>query len=79
MGTESTPYQSYDPMKLVSEVEDLLLKHGLRPALLDGSSKTASIGASMLLRGLGVSPGIDAVAHYARSTDLIWGENQDVL
>jgi len=76
--TQSTRLQSYDPAQLVSEVTDLLRKHGLAPAFPDGNSVTASTGASMLLRGLGIFPGIDAAAAYARNTDLIWGENQDI-
>jgi hypothetical protein len=78
MEAQDTPFQSYDPMKLVVEVQDLLRSHGLRPAFPDGSSRLADTGASMLLRGLGVTPGIDAVAHYTRSTEQIWDENQDV-
>jgi hypothetical protein len=78
MATEGKPMQTYDPIQLVDEVSDLLRKRGLSPAFPDGRSTDASTGASMLLRGLGVFPGIDPVAAYARNTDLIWGENQDV-
>jgi hypothetical protein len=78
MSPDNKPFQTYDPFQLVTEVSDLLRKHGLAPAFPDGSAVTASTGASMLLRGLGVFPGIDAVAAYSRNTDLIWGESQDV-
>jgi hypothetical protein len=78
MSTADQPFQTYDPAKLIDEVSDLLRTRGLSPAFPDGRSVDATIGASMLLRGLGVFPATPADAAYARSTDLIWGENQDV-
>ena len=59
--------QFYDPYKLTAEVQDLLRSHGLDPQLTDSS--LAYTGAGMLLRGLGTTPGLEAVDAYRQSLD----------
>jgi len=79
MTLESTPsVQSYDPSQLVRQVWDLLQEQGLQPSFPEGRQAPASTAASVLLRSLGIVPGVDAETHYKRSTERIWGENQDV-
>jgi hypothetical protein len=57
--------QFYDPNTLLAEVQELLAARGLDAEITD--SVTAQTGAAMLLRGLGVTPAIDAVDAYARN------------
>jgi hypothetical protein len=54
--------QFYDPHRLIAEVQDLLASHGLPAEITDATA--AQVGASSLLRGLGVMPAIDAVDAY---------------
>ncbi|HEY7418046.1 MAG TPA: hypothetical protein VH593_22890 [Ktedonobacteraceae bacterium] len=56
--------QFYDPNKLIEDVQALLRSDGLTADITD--SLTAQIGASTLLRGLGITPAIDAEDAYAR-------------
>jgi hypothetical protein len=72
----TTKRQYFDPTHLVREVRELLHAHGLdtdRP----GDERLASTGASMLLRALGITPGIDAVDALARAMDKPWVEADD--
>jgi hypothetical protein len=54
--------QFYDPNKLLAEVQYLLASRGLTAEITDAT--TAQVGASSLLRGLGIMPAIDAVDAY---------------
>ncbi len=53
-----TERQSYDPYKLVRDVEALLVEQGLWPhhVQLDDQPGARVVGASLLLRGLGIEP-----------------------
>jgi len=53
---------------VITAVQELLRQHGLDAEIADGL--TAQIGASMLLRGLGIMPAIDAVDAYKRILDV---------
>ena len=59
--------QFYDPNKLIEDVQALLRSDGLTAEITD--SLTAQIGASTLLRGLGITPAIDALDAYTRILD----------
>jgi len=59
--------QFYDPNKLIEDVQSLLRSDGLASEITD--SLTAQIGASTLLRGLGITPAIDAVDAYKHILD----------
>ena len=59
--------QFYDPNKLIEDVQALLRSHGLAAEITD--TLATQIGASALLRGLGVTPAIDAVDAYKRILD----------
>jgi hypothetical protein len=59
--------QFYDPNKLIEDVQSLLRSHDLAADITD--SLTAQIGASTLLRGLGITPAIDAEDAYKRILD----------
>jgi hypothetical protein len=59
--------QFYDPNKLIEDVQALLRSDGLTANITD--SLTAQIGASTLLRGLGITPAIDAEDAYKRILD----------
>lgn len=63
----------YDAARLVSEVQELLHARGLNP---DPTVRMgmAQGGAGMLLRGLGITPGMDMVDALARSTDKLWAD-----
>lgn len=76
MTTQSKPI--YDPAQLVRDVVDLLQERGLTISFPDGRQAPASTAAAVLLRSLGIRPAIDAETFYSRSTEQIWGENQDV-
>jgi hypothetical protein len=68
--------QFYDPNKLIEDVQALVRSDGLSPEITD--SLTAQIGASTLLRGLGITPAIDALDAYARILDSgPWPEADD--
>jgi len=68
--------QFYDPNTLLAEVQELLAARGLEVEITD--SVTAQTGAAMLLRGLGVTPAMDAVDAYARSfSSGSWPETDD--
>jgi len=64
----------YDPARLVSEVQELLYARGLNPELAPGQSGMAQGGAGMLLRALGIRPGMDVVDALARSVDKPWAD-----
>jgi hypothetical protein len=59
--------QFYDPNKLIEDVQAILRSRGLPAEITD--SLTAQTGASTLLRGLGITPAIDAVDAYTRILD----------
>jgi hypothetical protein len=59
--------QFYDPNKLIEDVQALLRSQGLATEVTD--SLTAQIGASTLLRSLGITPAIDAEDAYKRIFD----------
>jgi hypothetical protein len=59
--------QFYDPNKLIEDLQALLRSHGLTAEIAD--SLTAQTGASTLLRGLGITPAIDAEDAYKRILD----------
>jgi hypothetical protein len=68
--------QFYDPHKVIAAVQDLLRQHGLDAEITDGL--TAEIGASTLLRGLGIMPAIDAIDAYKQILDAgPWPEADD--
>jgi len=68
--------QVYDPNTLIAEVQELLAARGLEAEITD--SVTAQTGASMLLRGLGITPAMDAVDAYAHSLSSgSWPEADD--
>jgi hypothetical protein len=48
--------QSYDPYRLIDDVEGLLIQRGYRPERLEGHAGERVSGASQLLRGLGLEP-----------------------
>ncbi|EOD57709.1 hypothetical protein [Amycolatopsis vancoresmycina] len=47
---------SYDPYKLIDEVETLLVSHGFAPSRIPGRGGDRLAGASRLLRGFGLQP-----------------------
>ncbi|MEV0613907.1 hypothetical protein AB0I81_11345 [Nonomuraea sp. NPDC050404] len=66
----------YDPAHLVREVRELLHLQGIdtdRP----GDERLAAAGASMLLRGLGVTPAMDGADALTRAMDKPWVETDD--
>jgi hypothetical protein len=65
-------HQIYDPDQLARDVEKLLTARGLQPVRV-GEPK-AVVAAGMLLRALGIMPGIDGAVAAARSADKIWTE-----
>jgi hypothetical protein len=68
--------QFYDPNQLIEDVQAILRSRGLPAEITD--SLTAQTGASTLLRGLGVTPAIDAVDAYTRILDSgPWPEADD--
>ncbi|MCL2580978.1 MAG: hypothetical protein FWE35_00805 [Streptosporangiales bacterium] len=69
---------TYDPMKVVDAVKQLLEDAGVSPDLDTEGYGTAGTmaGAGMLLRGLGVFPAVDAADHYRRNDVGSW-EDQD--
>ena len=54
--------QTYDPNKLIADVQAVLASHGLDAGITD--SLSAQIGAATLLRALGITPAVDAVDAY---------------
>ncbi|WP_181773802.1 hypothetical protein [Amycolatopsis pittospori] len=48
--------QVYDPYRLIDDVVGLLIQRGHRPERLDGRAGDRVVGASRLLRGLGIDP-----------------------
>ncbi len=70
--------QSYDPSQLVQDVLALLQQRHLTPRFPDGRQAPSVTAASQLLRSLGIQPSVSAEAHYQRSLEKTWGENQDV-
>jgi hypothetical protein len=48
--------QIYDPYRLIDDIEGLLIQRGLRPERLEGHVGDRVVGASRLLRGLGIEP-----------------------
>ena len=69
--------QFYDPNKLIEDVQALLRSNGLTPDITD--SLTAQIGASTLLRGLGITPAIDAEDAYRTGEHLFSIDPHDPL
>uniref|UniRef100_UPI003F496C5B hypothetical protein n=1 Tax=Streptosporangium sp. CA-256172 TaxID=3240076 RepID=UPI003F496C5B len=63
----------YDAARLVSEVQELLRARGLNPDATGRAGK-AQAGAGMLLRALGITPGMDMVDALARSVDKPWAD-----
>jgi hypothetical protein len=59
--------QFYDPNQLIEDVQAILRSRGLPADITD--SLTAQTGASTLLRGLGVTPALDAIDAYNRILD----------
>jgi hypothetical protein len=48
--------QTYDPYRLIDDVEGLLIQRGYSPERLEGHAGDRVSGASQLLRGLGLEP-----------------------
>jgi hypothetical protein len=48
--------QSYDPYRLIDDVQGLLIQRGFQPERLEGHAGDRVAGASQLLRGLGLEP-----------------------
>ena len=68
--------QFYDPNKLLGEVQELLASRGLDAGITD--TLAAQTGACQLLRGLGITPAIDATDAYSRSVAIgPWPEADD--
>jgi hypothetical protein len=68
--------QFHDPHELISAVQEHLRAQG-RPAEITDST-AALVGACSLLRGLGLTPAIDAVDAYARAdTAGPWADADD--
>ncbi|MEU6721590.1 hypothetical protein ABZ897_59990 [Nonomuraea sp. NPDC046802] len=74
----TTNRQYFDPEHLVREVRELLHAHGLDTEI-PGDAQLTRTGASMLLRGLGIMPGMDGVDALARAMDKPWVDTDDLL
>jgi hypothetical protein len=48
--------ERYDPYRLIDDVESLLRQRGFDPARVAGQAEDRVVGASRLLRGLGLEP-----------------------
>jgi len=46
----------YDPYRLIDDVEGLLVQRGYDPVRVAGQAEDRVVGASRLLRGLGLDP-----------------------
>jgi hypothetical protein len=69
--------QTYDPHQLISDVRATLRAAGISPNLA-ADEKLTMTGACMLLRGLGIFPGTDAVSAYKRILDSeSWPDTDD--
>lgn len=73
----TTGRQYFDPTHLVREVRELLHSHGLDTAI-SGDDQLARTGASMLLRGLGITPAMDGIDALARAMDKPWVDADDL-
>ncbi|GAA3702499.1 hypothetical protein GCM10022224_080410 [Nonomuraea antimicrobica] len=72
----TTNRQYFDPEHLVREVRELLHLQGIDTEI-PGDAKLARTGASMLLRGLGVTPAMNGVDALTRAIDKPWVEADD--
>lgn len=66
---------TYDPYKLIEQVRGLVQSAGAETQPTD--ERLALIGASQLLRSLGVFPAVDAVDFYRRGDNTSWPEADD--
>ena len=66
---------TYDPYKLIEQVRELVQASGAEIQPTD--EREALIGASQLLRSMGVFPAVDAVDFYARGDSASWSEADD--
>lgn len=63
------PYEYYDPRELVQPVADLLTERGRRPKC-DGEGEPLRLcGATQLLSGLGVTPGVTPTVTFDADVD----------
>jgi hypothetical protein len=60
--------QTYDPDKLISDVQGLLHAAGIEPHEIT-DARLALTGACMLLRSLGITPATDPLDAYRRILD----------
>jgi hypothetical protein len=66
---------TYDPYKLIQQVRELVQASGAEIQPTD--EREALIGASRLLRSIGVFPAVDAVDFYAHGDSASWPEADD--
>jgi hypothetical protein len=66
---------TYDPYKLIEQARELVQASGTEVQPTD--ERMALIGASQLLRSMGVFPAVDAVDFYARGDSASWPEADD--
>jgi len=66
---------TYDPHKLIEQVREMVQASGAEIQPTD--EREALIGASQLLRSIGVFPAVDAVDFYARGDSASWPEADD--
>jgi len=66
---------AYDPYRPIEQVRELVQAGGAE--IQPSDERTALIGASQLLRSMGVFPAVDAVDFYVRADSAFWPEADD--
>jgi hypothetical protein len=74
---EQGRHQFFDPYRLVEEVQFLLREQGLDPGAIPGEYGLSVTGAGMLLRGLGITPGVEMLDGLADTMDRPWPDRDE--
>jgi hypothetical protein len=74
---EQERHQFYDPYRLVEEIQFLLREQGLNPRAIPGEPGLSVTGAGMLLRGLGITPGVEMLDGLANTMDRLWPDRDE--
>jgi hypothetical protein len=77
MTEHQRPYQSYDQITFLSEVQALLRERGLSPHLPDDRYEQAIAGAQKLLASMGIVPTIPMEVALSLNRDSDWMDHDE--
>jgi hypothetical protein len=75
--TDHQPFQSYDQITSLSEVQQLLRERGLTPDLPEDRYEQAVAGAQELLAAMGIVPTIPMEVALSLKGDTDWMDHDD--